>query len=229
MKKIDRFLGHGLYTVREAALYARVSPQKLSRWLFGTTKRKPVIDPQFKSDEKLVSFLDLVQALAIKEIRFQRPEVTLEMIRDAIILCRNRLKVEHPFAIEHFTFLFGEKLVIRKNRDEYIQVENQNTGQILFPFVETYLSDLTFDEYGVANKWRVRINLSDDKHVPIVLDPKRRFGEPLLPSGHTVSSIFEAVRIEGGVERAAKVYGIPKEEAEASYKFFFERLGKTVA
>jgi hypothetical protein len=65
MKNLQKFIGSGLYTIAEAALYARVKESLLRRWIFGDGRRA-VFDPQFGSHEKLVSFLDLVQTLAIR-------------------------------------------------------------------------------------------------------------------------------------------------------------------
>lgn len=61
------------------------------------------------------------------------------------------------------------------------------------------------------------------------MDPHTRFGEPLLPSGYTAMTIWDAIRAEGGIDRAAKAYGIPKEEAQAAYQFVVDHLGKTSA
>ena len=37
--QLKKYLGTGLYTVREASLDARVSPEMMNRWLFGTGRR----------------------------------------------------------------------------------------------------------------------------------------------------------------------------------------------
>ena len=41
MKTLQKYLGNGLYTITEAAQYARVKEGLLRRWLFGTDG-KPV-------------------------------------------------------------------------------------------------------------------------------------------------------------------------------------------
>lgn len=81
--KLRNTLGNGLFTVAEAALYARVSPQMMARWLFGNRKGQSVLHPQFRAESRFVSFLDLVQTLAIREIRIQR-KVPLPKFRQAI-------------------------------------------------------------------------------------------------------------------------------------------------
>src|SRR5215218_3560740 len=99
-------IGKGLYTVREAALYSRVRPELLNRWLFGTATSKPVLTPQFGRAEKLVSFLDLVQTLAIRQIRLMY-DVPVSKIRQALRWVKKHLDEDYPFARQHFTYLFG--------------------------------------------------------------------------------------------------------------------------
>ncbi|MEZ6069441.1 MAG: hypothetical protein R3C10_04020 [Pirellulales bacterium] len=77
-------IGKGIYSTTEAALYARVRRDTLRRWLFGGSSQKPVISRQVESpaDNKVVTFLDFVQAMAIRAIRVQH-DVPLQTIRKA--------------------------------------------------------------------------------------------------------------------------------------------------
>lgn len=228
--KLAKLLGSGLYTVHEAAFYARVSPRMLLRWLYGTKSGKSVIDPQFGSDERNVSFLDLIQALAIREIRNQY-KVPLPKFRQAIAVAKRNLGIDYPFARQHCTYLVGElgdEIIIKmpgSDDDEYVQASGKNRGHRLFKFVEIYLQSLSFGSDGLANRFQI---FRSDTNVQIVMDPSRRFGEPLLPSGYTPMTIWKSIRAEGSIERVVKAYGIPREEVEASYKFF-DYLGKTAA
>jgi hypothetical protein len=226
---IKQFLGNGLYTIPEAALYARVSTPKMTRWLFGTRSGKSVVKPQFGGNEKLVSFLDLIQTLAIREIRMQR-NVPLPKIRQAIKVAKEKLGFDYPFARPHCTYLLNDELVILKpeTEDEFVEASGKHRGQRLFPFAEMYLTDLTFSPEGLANSYQI-FTSRHPKPVAIKMDPLRRFGEPLLPSGYTAMTIFEAIKTEGGIEATTKAYGISKEEVEAAYQFVVNHLGKTAA
>jgi len=224
MVKLYEMLGSGIYTLREAALYARVSPQMISRWLFGSRKGKAVIVPQFANGERLVSFLDLVQTVAIKEITLQR-KVPLSKIRQAIKIAKQKYNMDYPFARDNVTYLLGDVLVIQPNEAEYIAIPRRAEGQRLFRFVESYLSKLGFDSEGLANLYQIYAW----QDVPIVMKPGIKFGEPLLPSGYSAMTLWESIKTEGGIDQAAKVYGIPNDEIEASYSFFVDHLGKTAA
>ncbi|MBL8868065.1 MAG: hypothetical protein JNK93_21140 [Planctomycetia bacterium] len=214
-------IGGGLYTVAEAAIYARVSPAMMNRWLFGSASGEPVFVPQYqKSDHKQVGFLDLVQALAIREIRLQR-KVSLGKIRQAIRVARENYRVDYPFATKHRTYLFGDDVVIRLPGmdNEFVQITGRHRDQRMLEFVEMYLEDLSFDPNGLANRYHI-FRSRHDKPVPVVMDPELRFGEPLLPSGYTALNIWDAIRSEGSISNAANSYGIAVEEVEAAYQFY---------
>ncbi len=221
--KLQKLLGNGMYTIPEAALYARISPAVMTRWLFGTKSGKSVIDPQFGRDDRIVSFLDLVQTLAIREIRLQK-KVPLPKFRQAIKVAKNSFNLDYPFARKHCTYyrLANQELVIRPpGADDYFEVSGGRGGQGLLAFVEIYLENLDFNTDGLASCYRV--------YDSVVMDPHRRFGEPLLPSGYTAKAIWDSIRVEGSIERAVHAYGIPRIEVETAYKFFVDYLGKTIA
>ena len=226
--KTHKYLGNGLYTVAEAAMYCRVTTSMMTRWMFGTKSGRSVLDPEFGSKERFVSFLDLIQTLAIREIRSQE-NVPLIKFRQAMKLAKDKFQLNHPFARHHCTYLYNDELIIRPKHDEdrYFEASGKHRGQGMFPFVEMYMKALDFTPDGLAYRYRI-FESTHKKPVTISLDPHVRFGEPLLPSGYTAMSIRDAIKIEGGVERAAKAYGIPKEEVETAY-LFVDFLNKRAA
>lgn len=226
--KLENKLGTGIYTIAEAALYAKVSSPLLARWLFGNKKGESVVVPQYDPEERLVGFLDLVQALALHEIRMQK-RISLLKLRQAVKFARDKLGMKYPFAMEHTTYLLDDNVVIRRvsnDIEEFIEASGKHCGQKLFKFVEIYLKNLQFDDKGLANRYQI---FRSDQNVPIIMDPRFRFGEPLLPSKYSAMTIWEAVVVEGGIEPASRAYGIPEEEADAAYKFVVNHLGKLAA
>lgn len=219
VEKSNQFLGNGMYTVAEAAWYCRVTTAMMTRWLFGTASGESVMVPQFGTEERLVSFLDLVQTLAVREIKIHH-KVPLPKIREAIKYAEDKFKLYHPFARHHCTYLYDGTLLIRPDQaeDDFIEASGRQKGQRRFPFVEMYLKSLDFTPDGLAYKYRIFAS-NHSKPVVVTMDPQVRFGEPLLPSGYTALTIYEAIKTEGGVEQAAKAYGISVEEAEAAYQF----------
>lgn len=218
---VEKLLGLGLYTPAEAALYARVHGNLLSRWLFGDARGAPVVDPQLRDleGEKVVTFLDFVQSLAIRAIR-QTRKVPLQKIREAIEAAKQLYKIDYPFAIKHTTYLLGKEVVIRTPCDKakFVQLTGKaKRNRLLTEVAELYLEDLSFDANGLANRY---LAWKKDEY-EIVMDPHQRFGEPLLPScGYTARALFDAYRIEGGIDQAAKCYGVEPAEVKAAIEYF---------
>src|SRR5438445_597141 len=63
----------------------------------------------------------------------------------------------------------------------------------------------------------------------VKMNPRRHFGDPLLPSGYTAQAIWEAVKAEGSLEAAAKAYGVDRTEVElaCSYLDFLQGTSAT--
>jgi hypothetical protein len=227
---VNQFLGAGLYSITEAALYTRVPSARLSRWLFGTQSSDAVLAPQFSptDDKKRLTFLDLIQTLAIREIRLQK-KVPLSKVRQAIGFAKEKYGIDYPFARRHCTYLFGREFVLRlPDRDnEFVEVSGRHRGQRLFEFVELYLQDLTFGPDGLATEYRVFVSRHQTP-VAIRMNPHLRFGEPLMPSGYSALALWKAIAIEGNIERAARAYGVSKEEVETAYLFVRDHLGTAV-
>lgn len=225
-KTLQKYIGHGLYTVPEAARYARVDPDLVRRWLFGTSKLQPVFTPQFGRGEKLISFLDLIQTLAIRQIRVMN-KVPVKKIRQAMRWVKEKLGEDYPFARKHFTYLFGNELAIEFKRGQYAQVSGRRVGQgLIREIVEPYLVDLTYDDTGLACAYT--IYRSRDQ-VEVTMDPEVRFGEPVLPSGYSARCLYDAITTEGSVSNAAEAYGVDEAEVRAAFGFFDYLSGATAA
>ena len=81
-------VGKGLYSVPEAAFYARLRTQTMNRWLFGNNQGGAVLDPQYGDESKDVSFLDFVQSLAVRSITTspKARRIPVQKIRQAVEL-----------------------------------------------------------------------------------------------------------------------------------------------
>jgi uncharacterized protein (DUF433 family) len=220
-------LGVGLYTPSEAALYARVPARMLRRWFYGTKERRAALRPQFSGEDKTITFLDFVQTLAVREIRL-RHGVPLQRIRQAVEVAR-KVGVEYPFARPHKTFLFGQDIAIQLDDGRLVQASGKHkTNTLMKRIVELYLRDLTFGPNGLAAsylafKWNA---------CEITMDPKVRFGEPMIrSSGYSARALWEAVESEGGIKEAAEAYGVEEAEVEAAYRYYdyLDRLDDSAA
>jgi len=234
----ERLLGIGLYTPSEAALYARVSTQLMTRWIHGTAQGSSVVEAQVHdTTDKVVTFLDLVQALAIRRIRNERPGISLQKIRQAYITARETFKVEYPFALESTRIgVFGppdrpdhQEIWLCVGKDEegvhkYFQLTGKKQkNQLIGEVVRTYASRLLFDDTTkLATKYfpypTVPASCVQNR---IVMEPEVRFGEPYVEScGFTAETLFNAYQSEGSIERAAEISGVAPEEITLAIEYF---------
>jgi hypothetical protein len=225
-------LGVGLYSVSEAALYARVPTRTLSRWVYGDRSGEQVILPELdeQNGDKVVTFLDFVQALAIRRIRQER-RVSLPKLREAYFRARDEFKVPYPLALDNTRIgLFGPPddpsrqevyICLEKTEDavrQYFQLTGKKHGnQLIGEVVKTYSKRLIYDESGLATRY-IAYKTDDGT---IMMDPEVRFGEPYAEDvGYTARTLFDAYQSEGSVTRAAEVYGVPPNLVELAVEYF---------
>lgn len=230
----DHLVGVGLYTAEEAARYARISSRTMSRWVFGDNSGAPVIRSQLKSQgepERFVTFLDFVQAMAVRSVRLREKQFPLQKIRAACEAASDRFDLQFPLAArDHRIYLFGPRdnlklceMVIACGKDpagdeQYLQLSGKKRGSyLLTQVVEPFMSQLVFGDSRYAERF---VAWSHNEQ-SIVMDPSTRLGEPYLPScGYTALALWEAYLSEGGVEEAAKAYDVADSEVELACSYF---------
>lgn len=210
--------GSGLYTVQEAAWYARMHPATLHRWLKGNG----VGDRVFQSEgdiDRTINFLEFIQALAVRNLRIHY-KVPLASIRNALNTAKEEFQIEYPFARRHTTFLFGKNLWIRPDDEtgSMVQISGKERGQTgMTSVIEPFMKDVSFDSAGLANRYTA----FQKNRCEIIMDPAVRFGEPLLQGcGYTPLALFEAAKAEGSVKNAASLYGVTEAQVETCIDYF---------
>jgi uncharacterized protein (DUF433 family) len=213
----DREIGIGVYTPTQAAFYARVRTQTINRWLFGDKKGEAVVSPEL-GDEKTVTFRDFVQALAIRAIRTQYPEISLQRIRKAVELAKDRLGVSHPLAHPHRTFIYQGRELVLELHGKLIQLSGKYSKNLMIgPIAELYMESLEFDDEGLAKQYRAW----GSEERPILMDPHRRFGEPIVETcGYTAETLWNASIVEGGFDAAAEAYGVNRSDVILACEYY---------
>jgi len=225
-------LGKGIFTLAEAAFLARVRTQTMTRWLFGDLRGDSVIASEFsEQDENVVSFLDFVQALAIRAIRV-RHKVPLQRIRQAYEEAQEKYNVKYPFATQHTTFLLGDSntIVIHLGNDDYRELAGPSKGnRMITQVVEPYLHDLRFDG-KIASEYCAWPPRAANDARRVIMNPKRSFGEPIITtSGYTAQTLWEAYGVEGGTEAAARAFGISTDDVELACEYYDHLKGTSAA
>jgi uncharacterized protein (DUF433 family) len=206
--------GSGLYTLSEAAQYARMHPITLSRWFKGDDYCKRVFSVE---DSKAINFLDFVQVLAVRNLRVIY-NIELQKIRDAVDHASKEFNVQYPFARRHTTFLFENEIWIRPEGKTITQLSGKEHGQTgITQVIERFYEDVSFDpKTGFANLYKAY----ESRGNKIIMNPRIRFGEPMLENcGYTPQALFEAAKTEGSAEAAARSYGVSVGQVQTSIDY----------
>jgi len=211
MKKLkpESLLGVGLYTPTDAAMYARVRTSTMKRWIYGDKRSDPVVTPQLDSEERIVTFLDFIQSMAIRAIRLTR-KMPLQKIRQAVEMAQDDYGVSFPLARQHTTFVINDELVLSvdgKESKRLVTLTGKYKRYQAIPQVaEVFMQDVGFDAQGFAKKYSP-LTHGDFK---ILMQPDVRFGEPLVDgTGYTARCLWDAATAEGSIEAAAAIYEVP--------------------
>lgn len=207
----------GIYTPQQAAHYARVTTQMMLRWIHGSEAGQSAVRAQLTDDpDRFVTFLDLVQALAIRAIRHER-KISLQLIREVVRRAESEYDLPYPFAQRHTTYLFDDDIVIRTPDDRLIQITGKyKHNQLIKPVVELYAEDLIYKIGPLPICYKAYSYKGQD----IILDPEVRFGAPcVMPCGFLVDDLLTAVSTEGTAEKAAAIYEIEKDVVIAAQRY----------
>ncbi len=220
----------GIYTVKEASRLAMVSSRMFTRWVNGNAQGAAAVKRYMpESPSGVVSFVDYVQARAIRTIRRERfvdhPDKPGEQIRVAPSLQQIRQAVEeaekmgfpYPFARQHTTFVFNDDIVVKLEDGAVVTLTGKYKAQHLIePIVEPYLFELEFGENGLASR-DTPLSHGDRS---IVIDPKVKYGTPIvMPCGVSVSALVHAIDEEGGIQGAADAYGVDPKDVKIALKY----------
>ena len=206
----------GAYTLDQLAAFAGIgSTAKARRWLFGSNSGEAAVIPMYGRDESLSSFVDMVQLMAIRDIRLHR-KISLDKIRETILVASG-MGISYPFARKHQTYVFMDDVVIRLSDGSIVGATGKYRHDLLMePIVERYMQDIGFDADGLA----VEYTPMRDRGSRIVLSPKHRFGAPVvLPCNYTVETLVCAVQSEGSVLRAARTFGVDQADVRLALRY----------
>lgn len=220
----EQLFAAGAYTMAQAAAFAEVRDvSKVRRWLFGSGISRAALIPFYGEDE-VVSFIDLVQLMAIRDIRNTR-RISLDKIRQTIDTAQ-RYGIQYPFARKHQTYLFADDVVIQLADGQVIGATGKYKNDRLIPEVAVHpLDDLGFDDDGYANLYTPE----EEAGRRIVLSPTNRFGAPVLqPCNYTVEALVCAVQAEGSVLRAARALEVDEKDILMAIRYE-ERLDRAAA
>lgn len=208
-------LGVGIYSFADAGRFIGAKPRELRRWALGYQHKTRSGEDAFSSPLWRTQLVDTdIEGLGFKDLielrfvhAFRDEGVPLQVIRRTLEEARDRLSAPYPFTCKKFRtdgkHIFME--VIEETGDESLVdiVKRQNVIQkVIGPSLR---EGVELDMQGEAARW---FPLRGSK--AIVLDPARKFGQPILTDFDIPTiTIVSAVKAEGGNEkRVAKLYDV---------------------
>jgi uncharacterized protein (DUF433 family) len=203
-----------------------VPGRTLSNWVRGypyssggrIVRAKPVIRPLTVDGAISLTFANLTEVLALSG--FRDLGVSMQKVRRALEYVKREMDVDHPFATQRILSdgveLFWEYQ--ERHRREVVLVNLVRGGQRVFPeAVMRYLNEIEWGRDAIASRWWPGAGGSG--RGPVVVDPKRAFGSPVIAgTGIRTEDVF--LRFSAGEQLAelADDYGLTLEQAEAAIR-----------
>lgn len=222
----------GLYTVKEAALYAKMPANTLANWLYGDKSHQAVRGSRIpKSEGKFLTFLEFVEALAIRTLR-NAHGLSLQKIRSGLEIAKMEYGIDYPFANKHHrTFISGGDLHITIGENPNpVQITGRNKRQqSIRPCIEQFMQDLVFDDKNTASEYiAYRYPVPSEKTtINVTMNPRYCFGDPVVAeTGYRAETLWRAAVAEGSEARAAEFYEVEPHEVVAACRYC-EEVGMT--
>ena len=206
-------LGLGFYTIAQAARLIGAHHSKIRRWV---GEYKPLIKRRPASDEGL-TFLELMELQFIN--MFRSEGVTMPTIRKAAEVASKRFNTEYPFAVKRFD-TDGKSIfaTLKKRETDSIKVEDLNRGQYVFEQIaKPFFRRLEYHgQEEVFRYWPLQ------RPGRVVLDPQRKFGQPIdFETGVPTRIIYESMHAGSGQDArtVAEWFDIPVKAVRAAVEF----------
>ena len=226
-------LGIGLYTITEASRLTGIPPARLRRWLRGYTYRagevpatsEPVWRRQVPEIDGTLGlgFLDLIEARFVDA--FRKASVPWPVIRRCAEHARKLIGSDHPFSSQRFRTdgrtIFAEVVDQAGERQLLDLAKSQLAfGRVIGP---SLYAGIEFSARDTPGRWWPL-----GQKMPVVIDPARSFGQPIVNDGGIpTSTLVAAVDAEGSVAQVARLFRVKPRSVRAALRFeqrFGERL-----
>ncbi len=206
-------LGIGYYTAPEAARLLKVPARDINRWLRGDSYLRkgrsvvipPLWTPQLPANKNRIElgFRDLVDLRFVSA--FMKAGLGLKTIRNCLESASRIVNDDHPFSTRRFQ-TEGRTIFLDSIKDsgESETIDLKQHQYVIKQVIERSFKDLDIEDDAVV-RWRPYKGRES-----IVVDPERAFGQPVTASnGVPTIALADAVKTEGSVERAARIYEVP--------------------
>lgn len=211
-------LGKGIFTPAEIARILHLPTSTINRWIntYGDGEFSSGLEhgASWRIDgSKAVDFLTMIEVVVMGTMSEQG--VRSREIAKAHKVLANMYKTSHPFASK----IVIDRLKIDGKKIYFVDSEHiinlDGTHQINLDFIKDMFKNLDFDADEIASRYWP---LGKDKS--IVIDPKRKFGHPVIAGKNiypeTIFGMIEAGDPPGFV---ASLYNLTDQEIQDAIKY----------
>lgn len=205
-------LGHGIYGYSEVARFLGEHPNTVRNWFCRRSKgTRPVLHGRYSAVSR-IGFLDLVEALVVSNLRDRG--VSMPTVRKAYKRIAKLLDTRYPFSHQG---------LYTDGRDIFVDVARQGEKeglvdaaalQHVFPALREHLDKIDYDTTSrFAAQWHIAVG--------VVIDPRRRFGKPIVDNcGLSTSILAAAFRANhSDASTVADWYGVSVHDVENAVAF----------
>jgi uncharacterized protein (DUF433 family) len=180
-------LGHGVYSLPEAARLTRLKGRRVREWFRGRKQvlsRKPILHGDYQpiSGDNAISFLDLIDLFVVGQLR--NHGVPLQSLRKVHAQLKKELKTPHPFC--RMEVLSDGKRVFMLGLDEQNKAEMTEVLTHQRVFADILLPFLKRINYDTATRLARRWCIAD----MVVIDPAICLGKPIIGEVGIATSIL---------------------------------------
>lgn len=216
-------IGHGAYTLPDAAKILRLDLSSLRRWIVaydsdvksGGGKLAGPIAFWGHGLDRGINFSSLIELYTVAQLRALG--VSMSKIRVAREELADRFDIEHPFATEGL-LTDGEKLLFElKEPDEESVLSLDRSGQTSFKnIIREFCRRIDFEaSTELASRY-----WPEGRESSVVVDPSRAFGRPIIAGTsiptETISDLIDAGE---NVDDVANLYQLEPYQIDDARKF----------
>ena len=217
-----QYIGHGVYTVAEAARLTGLSQGRIRRWTRGYTYHDrrgtphampPVIGLPNEEGDQTLRFVDLIEVRFLEAFRDRG--VSWPVLRVAAQRAAQLLDHSHPFSTLRFK-TDGRSIFASLEVEEDRVLMDLISSQYAFEAVlDPFLEGIEFSPLDEPERWWP---LGTDRTV--VIDPGRSFGAPICaPSGVPTRVLFGLFEAEGDEAVVSWWYDVSSQEVRDAVEF----------
>jgi uncharacterized protein (DUF433 family) len=223
LPKDDPRLVQPLFLMQEAAAYLHVPRSTFQTWARGyerhngrgreTVGAALVTAVDSPPGTPNIPFIGLAEGLALSA--FRRAGVPMQRIRPALERLEDEMGLRHALASDRL-YTDGAEILFDYGRQageetiaQLFVVRNQQ--RVFVAVVEQYLRHIT---YG-ADHWASRVRLPGYERTPVIVDPKRAFGRPVIQRVRVpVEELVDRWWAGDSIHVLADDFGLEKMEVE---------------